>query len=79
MVPSLQFGGWEWLAVALSAPVVLFAGARLPSRRPERSARHGAATMDTLISLGTLAAFLWSTVVLVFGLDADTYFEVAPR
>ena len=41
------------------------------------AARHGAATMDTLISIGTLAAWLWSTVVLVGGLDADTYFEVA--
>src|SRR5207248_6543717 len=39
--------------------------------------RHGLATMDTLISLGTLAAWGWSTVVLLAGSDADTYFEVA--
>ena len=76
MVPALQFSGWEWLALALSTPVVLVAGAGF-HRAALNAARHGGATMDTLISIGTLAAFLWSTVVLVAGLDADTYFEVA--
>jgi P-type Cu+ transporter len=76
MVPSLRFSGWEWVALVLSTPVVFFSGAGF-HRTALRSARHGAATMDTLISLGTLAAFTWSAVVLLFGLDADTYFEVA--
>jgi len=76
MVPSLQFSGWEWAALALSTPVVFYSGLGFHGAAL-RSARHRAATMDTLISLGTLAAYLWSAVVLVFGLDADTYFEVA--
>ena len=71
MVPSLRFAGWEWVALVLSTPVVFYAGAGF-HRAALRSARHGAATMDTLISLGTLAAFTWSVVVLVFGLDTDT-------
>jgi Cu+-exporting ATPase len=76
MAPSLRFSGWEWVALALSTPVVFFSGAGF-HRTALRSARHRAATMDTLISLGTLAAFTWSAVVLAFGLDAATYFEVA--
>jgi Cu+-exporting ATPase len=76
MVPSLRFGGWEWVAAGLSAPVVFYSGLGF-HLGALRSARHGAATMDTLISLGTLAAFAWSAVVLVFGVSADTYFEVA--
>ena len=75
MVPPLQFAGWEWVAFALSAPVVLWAGLGF-HRAALKNARHGAATMDTLISIGTLAAFVWSAVVLVGGLDAETYFEV---
>jgi Cu+-exporting ATPase len=76
MVPSLRFGGWQWVALALSTPVVFYAGAGF-HRAALRSARHRAATMDTLISLGTLAAWTWSTVVLIGGLNTDTYFEVA--
>jgi Cu+-exporting ATPase len=76
MVPSLRFSGWEWIALGLATPVVFYSGAGF-HRTALRSARHRAATMDTLISLGTLAAFTWSALVLVFGLDADTYFEVA--
>ena len=76
MVPPLQFGGWEWVALALATPIVLWAG--LPFHRAAVSnARHLTATMDTLISLGTLAAWGWSAVVLLAGLNADTYFEVA--
>ena len=75
MIPPAQFAGWEWLAFALSAPVILWAGLGF-HRAAVKNARHGNATMDTLISLGTLAAFLWSAVVLVGGLAADTYFEV---
>ena len=74
MVMPLQFDGWEWVALALSTPVVLWAG--WPFHRAAAvNARHGAASMDTLVSLGTLAAWGWSTVVLLGGLDADTYFE----
>ena len=76
MIPALRFDGWEWVAFALSTPVVLWAG--LPFHRAAvRAARHRGATMDTLISIGTLAAYGWSGVVLVAGLDAETYFEVA--
>jgi Cu+-exporting ATPase len=76
MVPPLQFPGWEWLALVLSTPVVFWSGLGF-HRVALQSARHGTATMDTLISLGTLAAWTWSTVVLVGGLDEDVYFEVA--
>ena len=75
MVPPAQFDGWEWLALGLSTPVVLWAGWPF-HRAAALNARHLAATMDTLISIGTLAAFLWSAVVLVGGLDSETYFEV---
>ena len=75
MVPPLQFAGWEWVALALAAPVVLWGG--WPFHRAAlQNARHAAATMDTLISLGTIAALAWSTVVVVAGLEADSYFEV---
>jgi Cu+-exporting ATPase len=75
MVPPLQFAGWEWLALALATPVVV--GAGWPFHRAAAvNARRLAATMDTLISIGTLAAWAWSTVVLVASLDAHTYFEV---
>src|SRR6476659_1984729 len=76
MVPALQFTGWEWLALALATPVVFWSGIAF-HRVTLQSARHVAATMDTLISIGTLAAWAWSTVVLVGGLEEDTYFEVA--
>jgi P-type Cu+ transporter len=76
MIPPLQFGGWEWLALALATPVVFWSGLSFHSAAL-LNLRHGTATMDTLISLGTLAAWTWSAVVLLAGLDADTYFEVA--
>src|SRR5215208_1045181 len=76
MIPPLQFAGWEWLVFALATPVVFWSGAQF-HRAALLNARHGAATMDTLVSLGTLAAWTWSTVVLLAGLDADGYFEVA--
>ena len=75
MVPPLQFEGWEWVALALATPVVLWAGWPF-HRAAALNARHAAVTMDTLISIGTLAAWGWSTVVLVAGIEADTYFEV---
>jgi P-type Cu+ transporter len=75
MLPQARFAGWEWLALALSAPVVLWSGWRF-HRAAALNARHLAATMDTLISIGTLAAFVWSAVVLVGGVGGETYFEV---
>jgi len=75
MVPPFGFAGWEWVALALTAPVWAWAG--WPFHRAAlKSARHGAATMDTLISLGTTAAFVWSLVALLFVGDAEVYFEV---
>ncbi len=76
MVPALRFTGWEWVALVLATPVVFWSGSGF-HRAALQSARHLAATMDTLISIGTLAAWLWSAVVLIGGLDTDTYFEVA--
>ncbi|MFI1482869.1 heavy metal translocating P-type ATPase [Streptomyces sp. NPDC020747] len=66
MVPALQFDNWQWLALTLAAPVVVWGG--LPFHRAAfTNARHGAATMDTLISIGTLAAFGWSLWALFLG------------
>ncbi|MFE1030565.1 heavy metal translocating P-type ATPase [Streptomyces sp. NPDC058807] len=66
MVPVLQFDNWQWLSLTLAAPVVVWGG--LPFHRAAwTSLRHGAATMDTLVSLGTLAAFGWSLWALFFG------------
>jgi P-type Cu+ transporter len=76
MAPPLQFDGWEWLALALATPVVFWAGFEF-HRAALRNARHFAASMDTLISIGTLAAWGWSAVALVALDGADTYFEVA--
>ena len=76
MVPGLQFSGWEWVGLVLATPVVFGAGVEF-HRAALQNARHGAATMDTLISLGTLAAWTWSVVALVALSGAHTYFEVA--
>jgi Cu+-exporting ATPase len=76
MLSPLQFRGWEWLALALATPVVFWSGLRF-HRAALANARHRAATMDTLISLGTLAAWTWSTVALLAGNGGHTYFEVA--
>ncbi|MFJ4335594.1 MULTISPECIES: heavy metal translocating P-type ATPase [unclassified Streptomyces] len=66
MVPALQFDNWQWLSLTLAAPVVVWGG--LPFHRAAWTGlRHGAATMDTLVSLGTLAAFGWSLWALFFG------------
>jgi Cu+-exporting ATPase len=76
MVAPLQFGGWRWAVFLISTPVVFWCGWRF-HRAALANARHLGATMDTLISLGTIAAWGWSTVVLLGGFDADVYFEVA--
>ena len=88
MVPATQFRFWQWLAFALTAPVVVW-GAWPFHRAAALNARHGAATMDTLISLGVTAAFGWSVWALFAGGAgepgmrmghpgmADLYLEVA--
>ncbi|MFE4250376.1 heavy metal translocating P-type ATPase [Streptomyces sp. NPDC056910] len=66
MIPALQFEYWQWLSLTLTAPVVTYAA--WPFHKAAfTNARHGAATMDTLISVGTSAAFLWSVWALFFG------------
>ncbi|MEU2904479.1 heavy metal translocating P-type ATPase, partial [Streptomyces globisporus] len=66
MIPALQFDSWQWLSLTLAAPVVVWGG--LPFHRAAwTNAKHGAATMDTLVSLGTLAAFGWSLWALFLG------------
>ncbi|MGW5128962.1 heavy metal translocating P-type ATPase [Streptomyces sp. NPDC004069] len=66
MVPALQFTYWQWLSLTLAAPVVVW-GALPFHRAALTNARHGAATMDTLVSIGTLAAFGWSLWALFLG------------
>ena len=66
MVPALQFTNWQWLSLTLAAPVVVW-GALPFHRAAWANLRHGTTTMDTLISLGTLAAFGWSLYALFFG------------
>ncbi|MFF4654950.1 heavy metal translocating P-type ATPase [Streptomyces sp. NPDC001381] len=66
MVPSLQFDSWQWLSLTLAAPVVVWGGAPF-HRAAWTNLRHGSATMDTLVSVGTLAAFGWSLWALFLG------------
>ncbi|WP_390622691.1 heavy metal translocating P-type ATPase, partial [Streptomyces griseomycini] len=66
MVPPLQFDNWQWLSLTLAAPVVVW-GALPFHRAAWTNLRHGAATMDTLVSVGTLAAFGWSLWALFLG------------
>ncbi len=70
MVPALQFTFWQWASLTLAAPVVVW-GAWPFHRAALTNLRHGAATMDTLISVGTLAAFLWSLYALFLGGAGD--------
>ncbi|MFT4135474.1 heavy metal translocating P-type ATPase [Microbacterium sp.] len=66
MIPALQFTYWQWASLALAAPVIVW-GAWPFHRAAWMNLRHGTATMDTLISMGTTAAFLWSLYALFFG------------
>ena len=75
MVPALQFTGWQWLALVLTTPVVLWCAWPFHAAA-WRNARHGVATMDTLVSIGVLAAYGTSLVDLARGGD-HTYLEVA--
>jgi len=75
MVMGWQFAAWQWLAFALTTPIVVWGG--FPFHLAAvRGARHGTSTMDTLISLGTLAAYLWSAIAVLRG-TGPVYFEVA--
>ncbi|WP_075735036.1 heavy metal translocating P-type ATPase [Streptomyces acidiscabies] len=66
MIPSLQFDNWQWLSLTLSAPVVVWGG--WPFHKAAwTNLRHGSSTMDTLVSVGTAAAFGWSLWALFFG------------
>ena len=81
MIPALHFGGWEWVVAVLCTPVVFWSGWNF-HRAAVMNLRHGSTTMDTLVSMGTLAAWTWSTVVLVFDVRSDSgmrhvYFETA--
>lgn len=80
MVMPWQFPGWQWLMLALATPIVFWGG--YPFHKAAiNSARHGSSTMDTLVSIGTLAAYLWSTFTVLSGAAAHghghVYFEVA--
>ncbi|MBF6204959.1 copper-translocating P-type ATPase [Streptomyces gardneri] len=66
MIPALQFTNWQWLSLTLAAPVVVW-GALPFHRAAWTNLRHGAATMDTLVSMGTLAALGWSLYALFWG------------
>ncbi len=66
MVPPLQFDGWQWVSLVLATPVVWWSGIGF-HRSAWVNARHGATTMDTLISVGTATAYLWSVYSMLFG------------
>ena len=74
MLPPLRFDGWRWAALVVSAVVVFGSGWGF-HRAAVKNLRHRAATMDTLVSVGTVAAWVWSAVVLVAGIDGHVYFE----
>jgi Cu+-exporting ATPase len=76
MVPAWQFRDWPWVCLALASPVAVW-GAWPFHRTALAGARHGAATMDTLISVGVTAAYLWSLYALASGGEGETYLEVA--
>jgi P-type Cu+ transporter len=75
MVMGWQFAGWQWVALALTTPIVVWGGYPF-HRLALLGARHRTSTMDTLVSLGTLAAYLWSAAAVLRG-AGPVYFEVA--
>ncbi len=76
MVPAWQFPGWEWVSLVLATPVVLWAAWPFHAATV-KNLRHGATTMDTLVSIGVLAAFGWSAYVVVSGSAGHVYLETA--
>jgi Cu+-exporting ATPase len=71
MIPPLQFDGWEWVVAVLATPIVFWCGWGF-HRAAWMNLRHGTTTMDTLVSMGTLSAWIWSTIVLVGSIGDDT-------
>ena len=78
MVPAFQFAGWQWLTLALATPVALW-GAYPFHRAALLNARHGASSMDTLVSIGVLAAFGWSLFSLFFTAAGSLGMRMAPQ
>jgi Cu+-exporting ATPase len=82
MIPALQFDNWQWLSLQLATPVVVW-GAWPFHRAAWANLKHGAATMDTLISLGVLSAWLWSLYALFIGdagmNDMRMAFDLIPK
>ena len=82
MVPSWQFSSWQWVCLGLATPVVLWGGWPFHTATMI-NLRHRASTMDTLVSLGTLAAYAWSVYALVFGaagrVGMRMHFDLAAR
>ncbi|MBD8868301.1 heavy metal translocating P-type ATPase [Nocardioides donggukensis] len=82
MVPALQFTYWQWASLTLAAPVVVWGGAPF-HRAAWTNLRHGATTMDTLVSAGTIAAFGWSLYALFLGeagmAGMQHAFDLTPR
>ncbi len=77
MVMALQFPGWEWVVAAVATPVVFWSGWGF-HRAAWTNLRHGTTTMDTLVSMGTLSAWTWSTAVLVLDIDGGhVYYETS--
>ena len=76
MVPAVQFPHWQWLALGLTVPVVAW-GAWPFHRAALGNLRRGFASMDTLVSMGTLAALAWSVYALLVGHGTHIYLEVA--
>lgn len=81
MIMPLRFDGWEWVVAGLVTPIVFWCAAGF-HRAAWMNLRHGSTTMDTLVSMGTLAAWTWSSVVLLFDIRSDdgerhVYFETA--
>ena len=76
MIPALQFDNWQWLSLQLATPVVLW-GAWPFHRAAWANLQHATATMDTLISVGTLSAWLWSLYALFFGTAGENGMRMA--
>ncbi|WP_413451784.1 heavy metal translocating P-type ATPase [Georgenia phoenicis] len=78
MIPAIQFAGWQWVVTALSLPVVTWAAWPF-HRSAVKAARHGASTMDTLVSLGVVAATLWSLWALLLGGAGEIGMRMTPH
>ncbi len=75
MIHQLHFAGWDWVVGALATPIIFWSGWGF-HRAAWKNIRHGSTTMDTLVSMGTLSAWLWSAVVLIGGVEGgNVYFE----